>query len=176
MKNVGALWTAILIIGCLFTSPLLRAQTQPLEPTRILPSNKSAAKHRVRSSRVPVIDFSKLPLSHPSPPLFFVPSSPAIVDYHDGALTIHALNTPLNDVLHQVCKNIDASLEIPPGVDDPVFGKIGPGTARAVIASLLYGAEFNYVLSLEADNPNQVTAVVLSRRPPPPPTTDKKGK
>ncbi len=176
MKNVGALWTAILIIGCLLTSPLLRAQTQPRGPTRIPPSNKSAAKHRVRRSRVPVIDFSKLPLSQPLPPLFFVPSSPVIVDYHDGALTIRALNTPLQDVLHQVCKNIDASLEIPPGADDPVFGKIGPGPAPAVIASLLNGAAFNYVLSLAADNPNQVTAVVLSRRPPPLPTTEKKGK
>jgi hypothetical protein len=176
MRTFGTLWAATVVFGCLISLPQLQAQTPDL--SHKVPSHSVSAKHRTRGrhKRVPPppITLAQVPLRTPLPWLDFMPAGPVTINYQAGELTINAFNTPLGDVLHQVCKKLGASVELPPGANDPVFGQIGPGPARDVVASLLYGVNFNYVISVSAEDPNRLERVVLSPKPPPPPAGDKK--
>jgi hypothetical protein len=93
------------------------------------------------------------------------PSGPVIVTYEDGELTIQAFNTPLTLVLQSVAKQIGATIDVPPGADEPVAGAFGPGSPAAVIAALLNGSRFNYVMTSSGPDPNRLARVVLTVRP-----------
>jgi len=82
------------------------------------------------------------------------------VTFQNGQLTIDAPNSTLADVLRAVKKQTNADIEIPDATDR-VATHLGPGPARAVVAELLNGSKFNYVLLGSPDDPNLLTKVVL---------------
>jgi hypothetical protein len=178
MRSFGTRWAAIVVFGSLFPLTLVQAQTRDI--SHRMPSDSISAKHRntVRHKRAlpPTITLAQMPLSAPLPWLDFTPSGPLTVKYQNNELTINAINNPLSDVLRQVCQKFGASVELPPGANDHVFGQIGPGPAPKVVGSLLYGVNFNYVISVSAEDPNRLARVVLSAKPPPLPAGDKKAK
>jgi len=57
-----------------------------------------------------------------------------------------AHNSTLADVLRAVRKLTGAEMEIPPNATERVVADIGPGPARTVLAELLNGTHFNYVM------------------------------
>jgi hypothetical protein len=75
------------------------------------------------------------------------PTGPIVVTYDAGELTIQAFNAPLADVLRAVTNHIGVLIAIPPGADEPVIGVFGPGSPRSVLAALLNGSRFNYVMT-----------------------------
>jgi hypothetical protein len=83
------------------------------------------------------------------------------VSYRDGQLTIIAPNSTLGDILRAVRKQTSADIEIPPTASERVVTHIGPGPARDVVAELLNGSKFNYVLLGSPANASQLTRVVL---------------
>jgi hypothetical protein len=83
------------------------------------------------------------------------------VSYRDGQLTIVAPNSTLADVLRAVRKQTSADIEIPPTASERVATHLGPGPARDVVAELLNGSKFNYVLLGSPQNSAQLTRVVL---------------
>ena len=178
MRALGIRCTAIVVLGCSFFLPLLQAQTTKV--TDKVLSQSVRAKHRTRtqhkSALPPTVDLSQIPLRAPLHWVEFTPSGPLTIHYRNGKLTITTLNNPLHDVLRGIGKQLGASVEFPPGVNDHVFGQIGPGRASDVVASLLSGVNFNYVISVSAEDPNQLTRVVLSPKPPPLPASDKNRK
>jgi hypothetical protein len=105
----------------------------------------------------------------PSGPLGPVPqvpldSTPAVaphVSYRDGQLTIIAPNSTLGDILRAVKKQTAADMEIPSNVNERVVTQLGPGTAREVVAELLNGSRFNYVLLGSPADSTVLTRVVL---------------
>jgi hypothetical protein len=92
------------------------------------------------------------------------PVSPQVT-YHDSQLTIVAPNSTLGDILRAVRKQTGAEIEIPPATER-VVTHLGPGPAREVIAQLLNGSRFNYVLLGSPADDSVLTRVVLVAKSP----------
>ncbi len=82
------------------------------------------------------------------------------VNYQNSQLTIIAPNSTLADILRAVRKQTGAEIEIP-SAPERVVTHLGPGPAREVVAELLNGSRFNYVLLGSPGNEAQLTRVVL---------------
>lgn len=107
-----------------------------------------------------------LPGDFPSLRLEQIPLGPAVISYQDGQLTIRTQNATLSEVLRAVGRRTGAVIDLSPGDDERMVGTLGPGPPRDVIASLLDGSNFNYVLLGSADDPNGLARVILSPKPP----------
>jgi len=127
-----------------------------------LSSANAASTHSQRKAK-------KAPLPPlPSGPLGPVPQIPLDsiapvapqVSYQNGQLTIVAPNSTLGDILRAVRKQTGAEIEIP-AATDRVVTHLGPGPAREVIAELLNGSRFNYVLLGSPADSSLLTRVVL---------------
>ena len=107
-----------------------------------------------------------LPAYTPSPlqpvPLDQVPAVAPRVQYSGGELTIVAHNSTLSDVLKEVKQQTGADFDIPPNASERVVADLGPGPARDVLAQLLNGTHFNYVMVGSATDPTAVKSVVLT--------------
>jgi hypothetical protein len=99
----------------------------------------------------------------PVPPEQMPASSPE-VQFHHGQLTIRASNSTLGDILRAVRKETGASVDVPGSATERVVGQFGPGPARDVLASLLNGSDFNYVLLGSAENSAALDRVILTSR------------
>jgi len=102
----------------------------------------------------------------PQIPLDSIAPVPPQVSYQNGQLTIVAPNSTLGDILRAVRKQIGAEIEIPEATDR-VVTHLGPGTPGEVIAKLLNGSRFNYVLLSSAEDSSRLTRVVLVARTSP---------
>lgn len=87
------------------------------------------------------------------------PVSPQVI-YHNGELTIVAPNSTLSDILRCVRDQTEAEIEIP-AMNERVVTRLGPGPVRDVLAELLNGSHFNYVLLGSPADGNGLTRVVL---------------
>jgi hypothetical protein len=99
---------------------------------------------------------------------------PPQVSYENGQLTIVAPNSTLGDILKAVRKQTGAEIDIP-DARERVVTRLGPGPARDVIADLLNGSRFNYVMLGSPDDGNALTRIVLVAKtgpdnPPPQPS------
>jgi hypothetical protein len=93
------------------------------------------------------------------------PATPPQVAYNGGLLTITADNSTLGDILRAVHRQTGASVDVPGNATERVVGSFGPGPARDVVASLLNGSHFNYVLVGSETNPTGLDRVVLISKP-----------
>jgi hypothetical protein len=86
-------------------------------------------------------------------------------------LTIVAPNSTLGDILRCVRKHTAADIDIPATASERVATRLGPGPAREIVAELLNGSHFNYVLLGSPENANVLVRVVLVAKTPdaPPP-------
>jgi hypothetical protein len=96
----------------------------------------------------------------PQIPLDTMTPVPPQVSYQNGQLTIVAPNSTLGDILRAVRKQTGAEIEIPTA-NDRVVTHLGPGPAQEVMADLLNGSRFNYVLLGSPTNAGVLTRVVL---------------
>ncbi len=94
-----------------------------------------------------------------------LPSAPPQVSYQGGMLTIAAQNSTLGDILREVHKCTGAAIEVPPNATERVVTRLGPAPARDVLASLLNGSAFNYVMVGSASDPASLTTVLLTMKP-----------
>jgi len=85
------------------------------------------------------------------------------VSYNGSELTIHAENIPLRDVLEAIQARAGVAVVFPSeAMDDSVFDHLGPAPVQDVLAQLLYGSGYNYVIQTSSQNPQIVTKVILS--------------
>ena len=89
---------------------------------------------------------------------------PPHVSYQDGLLTIVAQNSTLADILREVRKRTGASIDVPANATERVVARLGPGPSRDVLASLLNGSAFNYVMLGSASDPAALSAVLLTTK------------
>jgi hypothetical protein len=82
------------------------------------------------------------------------------VSYQNSQLTIIAPNSTLGDILRAVKKQTGAEIDIP-SAPERVVTHLGPGPAREVVAELLNGSRFNYVLLGSPADDASLTRVVL---------------
>jgi hypothetical protein len=93
-------------------------------------------------------------------PLDSIAAVPPQVSFQNDQLTIVAPNSTLADILRAVRKQTGAEIEIPPA-PERVVTRLGPGPARSVVAELLNGSRFNYILLGSPSDDSVLTRVVL---------------
>ncbi|HTR67388.1 MAG TPA: AMIN domain-containing protein [Terriglobales bacterium] len=85
------------------------------------------------------------------------------VDFHDGKLKIVADHATLAAVLNEVHRRTGAQITIPAGGGmEQVFVSLGPAPAREVLAALLDGSHFNFIMVGSDKNPSQLRSVLLT--------------
>jgi hypothetical protein len=154
-------WTFIFLVLLLtFQGAVAQTQTKPqTKPHR--KSHKALPKLAVLPPVLPPLPRGPLPQL----PLDLMPAAPPRVSYQNGMLTIVAQNSTLGDILRDVHKLTGASIETPPNATERVVTRLGPGAPRDVLASLLNGSAFNYVMMGSSANPAGLASVVLTAKP-----------
>jgi hypothetical protein len=116
------------------------------------------------------------------PPPTVAPLSGAIkvsphlrVSLQGGQLSVVANGASLSEVLYEVHRQTGADIPIPSGAEkEKVVTDLGPGPARDVLADLLNGSPFDFVIVGSQNDPAQVSSVQLTLREggagPEPPT------
>jgi hypothetical protein len=109
------------------------------------------------------------------------PASKVEVNFQDGKLTIWADKATLAEVLYAVHRRTGADIPVPAGAEqEQVAASFGPGPAREVLAALLNGSRFNFIIVGSDGDATQLKSVLLTPRgggisqpanySPPPPT------
>lgn len=155
----GSRLTGLLLAGTLCV-PVAGWAASPNADTQAVATTTHRA-HRVKKAAVlpPLPSGPRGPV--PQIPLDAMPPVAPQVSFQDGMLTIVAPNSTLSDILRGVKKHTSADIEIPPTASERVATRLGPGPAREVMAELLNGTRFNYVLLGSPNDANQLTRVVL---------------
>lgn len=160
-------WVAL---GLLLTAPVLLALTFLAPATLAQEAAPAAAKpvpkrHKAHKAPPPLV-LPPLPAGPLSQlPMDQIPATPATVGYQNGLLTISAQNSTLGEILRDVRKLTGASFDIPPhssGADERVIVNLGPGAPRDVLAALLNGSSFNYVMMGSDADPTALATVILT--------------
>lgn len=93
------------------------------------------------------------------------PARPLDVTFRDGLLTIHSNKATLAQVLYAVQQRTGADISTPGGTEqEKVVADIGPGPAQEVLAHLLNGSHFNFLILNAASDPNRLDRVILTPR------------
>jgi hypothetical protein len=149
--SAGFKVTGLLLTGVLCLPIAGRADTPKTHPV-----------HKVKKQPAPP---PPLPSGRQGPvpqvPLDAIPAVAPQVSYQDGQLTIVAPNSTLGDILRSVRKYTAADIEIPATANERVVTRLGPGPAREVMAELLNGSHFNYILLGSPQDANALVRVVL---------------
>lgn len=99
-------------------------------------------------------------------PMDQIPAAAPTVVYENGLLSITAQNATLGEILRDVRKVTGATIDIPQGgAGERVVAQLGPGAPRDVLALLLNGTSFNYVMLGSASDPTAVASVMLTPKP-----------
>ena len=155
-------WTALVFCLPLVAMPLVEAQDSRT------PSHKAKSKHKVQKKAAPPqLVLPPLP-SGPlkQVPMDQIPANPPKVTFESGLLAIEADNATLGEILRDVRKLTGASIDIPQGgAPERVVIQVGPGAPRDVLALLLNGTSFNYVMLGSAADPSAVSTVLLTPKP-----------
>jgi len=98
----------------------------------------------------------------PAPPPV---KAPLTVLFHDGQLTINSSNANLSEVLFAVHQRTGADIPIPAGAEqEQVRGDLGPAPAPEVLAHLLNGTRFNFLILSSSNKPGALDRVILTPR------------
>ena len=156
LKTIGMavlLSSALLYAGIPAFGSSAAAQSQAL--TRKARSNK-------KKQAEPPPPLPSGPTGRPVPPmpLDAIAAVPPQVTFENNQLTIVAPNSTLGDILKAVRKQTGAEIEVP-AAPERVVTRLGPGPAREVLADLLNGSRFNYVLLGSPSDEAALTRVVL---------------
>ena len=138
--------------------PSQSAQASSTKATSVpTPAHKSKA-HGKKSAPEPEVRQTP----PPPPTLEQQPPVPPRVSYKNGQLTIDANNATLSQVLRSVQTQTGASIDMPSGAgSERVVASLGPGKPKDVLAALLNGSKFNYVILGEPDQSGGVQKVIL---------------
>ena len=144
-RSPATLWLALI---ALLAVPALPAASSQAERK---PAGKKASKQAVEAPRQPLPE--ELP-----------PVAPTVT-YRGGLLTIVAENSTLQDILTGVRKATGATVDAPAAsASERVATHLGPGQPRDVLAALLNGSRFDYILLSSPEDPGGVRRLILSPR------------
>jgi hypothetical protein len=87
------------------------------------------------------------------------------VSFKDGLLAIKSNKASLSEVLYAVHRRTGADIAVPAGAEqEQVAADIGPGPAAEVLAHLLNGSRFNFLILNSASDARVLDRVILSPR------------
>ena len=88
------------------------------------------------------------------------------VTFRNGLLGITANKATLSEVLFAVQQRTGAEVSLAAGAEqEKVVAELAPGPAPEVLARLLNGSKFNFLILSAVDNPQQLDRIILSTRP-----------
>lgn len=139
------------------SQPALASSSKTVSAAAKAPAHKSKA-HARKSAPAP-----EVPQTPPPPPTLEQQApAPPQVSYLNGQLTIDSRNATLSQVLRSVQTQTGASVDMPSGAgSERVVAKLGPGKPKDVLAALLNGSKFNYVILGDANNSGGVQKIIL---------------
>jgi len=152
---------AFLIAGLLLTVPCLTVRAdQATAPAPVTHRHRAHKKQaRLVLPPLPGGPLQQVPLNQ-------LPPSEPKVTYENGLLSIAAQNSTLAEILGDVRQLTGASIELPPnGAQERVVTQLGPGAPRDVLALLLNGTAFNYVMLGSTSDPNAIATIVITPKP-----------
>ena len=130
-KSALALLLAVMPAGIAFAQTASRPSGRPPKP--------AAVQTQPEASQVAV------PASPQTPEQ--MPPQPPEVTYRNGMLTIVARNSTLADVMSAVRAQTGATVETPQNaVSERVMSRLGPAPPQEVLAALLNGSRFDFVI------------------------------
>ncbi len=93
-------------------------------------------------------------------------AKPALeVTFRNGLLSIHANKASLSEILFAVHQRTGAEVAVAAGAEtEQVVAEYGPAPAPEVLAQLLNGSRFNFLILSSPDNPQKLDRVILSLR------------
>jgi len=90
---------------------------------------------------------------------------PLEVTFRNGLLAIKSNKSTLSEVLFAVQQRTGAEIGIPAGAEqERVVADLGPGPAQEILAHLLNGSRFNFLILNSASDPRQLDRVILTPR------------
>ena len=93
------------------------------------------------------------------------PEPPLQISYLHGMLSIRSNKATLSEVLYAVQQKTGADIAIPAGAEqERVVAYVEPAPAPEVLARLLNGSRFNFLILSAPDDPNKLDRVILSTR------------
>jgi AMIN domain len=94
------------------------------------------------------------------------PVQPSLqVSYQNGLLSLSSDKATLSEVLLAIQKRTGADIAIPAGAEqERVVAAIEPAPAPEVLARLLNGSRFNFLIVNSSSNPHQLDKVILTPR------------
>ncbi len=154
-------------LGLLLAAPGLLAPALLAQTGQATAAPTTTQHHRSHKAQKPLVlpPLPRGPLRQV--PMDQIPPAPAKVSYQNGLLTISAQNSTLSEILHEVQRLTGASIDIPQSsaANERVVTSLGPGAPRDVLAGLLNGCSFNYVMLGSNSDPAAVSSVVLTAKP-----------
>lgn len=94
-----------------------------------------------------------------------VPEPPLQISYVHGMLSIRSNKATLSEVLYAVQQKTGADIAIPAGAEqEKVVAYVEPAPAPEVLARLLNGSSFNFLILSSPNDPNKLDRVILSTR------------
>ncbi len=168
-KSSSLRWAAALLLavmGALAGECFGQAASNPktdLSRTPAVGSHKAAAKAPTATRRKqPKKSVEPPPPSPPPMTLANMPPGRPRVLYRNGELSIASDNSTLSEILNAVHTQTGASIDMPSGGgSERVVARLGPGPADQVLAKLLNGSHFDYVIMGEDGQPGAVKTVLL---------------
>ena len=145
--------------------------TELLSPPSAVGAAPAVGRHDIARSAV----LSQLPDEGAAARVATVVGTPRspMVTYKDGQLTIETETLTLAEVLKLVAEKTGAEIDVPPGTGlDRVIEHTGPGRAEDVLASLLNGSPFDFVIVSSPQPPHDPTQVLLFLHRTDTPATD----
>jgi hypothetical protein len=160
-----------LTLGCVLMVTPVWCSTRPGAATRKAQSPASQAAGSAEQAPVTAPPAEAAPAVPLTPAE--MPPVPPQVSYSDGQLTIIAENCTLGAILEAVHQLTGVSIELPSTASgERMVARLGPGTTRDVLTSLLFSTEFNYIMQAADDDPDEVQSVLLMPRSDAPPKMD----
>lgn len=125
-------------------------------------SKRSTRHVAVRPRRVKQV--KNVPPQPPPPPPTpeQLPATAPRVSYQQGQLTIASDNSTLGSILSAVRTQTGAAIDIPPGAaGERIATRLGPAPAADVLAKLLNGSRYDFIILGADDQPGAVTSIML---------------
>ena len=90
---------------------------------------------------------------------------PLQVSYQNGMLGLYANKATLSEVLYAIQQRTGADISIPAGAEqERIAVELGPAPAAEVLARLLNGSRFNFLILNSVNDPRQLDRVILTVR------------
>ena len=93
------------------------------------------------------------------------PAKPPRVSFRNGQLTIIADNSTLPDIMTAIHQRTGAALELPAALgNERVAVNLGPGATGDVLAELLNGSHFDYIVLNRPEDPSSPERIILREK------------